>query len=342
MAENGHTTIATWVLPIIEALKSYCSTQEILQRAGIDPSCIGDANQRIPVENMKKLWILAETISGNDCIGLQVTKYVNHTNLHALSYAHLASSSIRESLLRSARFSEVVSTAMRMHVREERQHVVVSWEKAEGLSYEPSIHAIDAFMGLLIKSISKICPDVYHHLIAIYLERSRPAIPKYHQMMYGCPIKFSANICEIRLRRDFVDRQLTSGNNELAKINEMALIDYLDRLKKNDMVSMTTRVLINLMPSGNFSQEVVAGELGVSCRSLHRKLKENGSSYQSILNKVREYQAMQYLKQKELPITSITYLLGFCDTSSFSRRFKQWTGQSPRDFRNKHVKYKKD
>ncbi|WP_444959445.1 AraC family transcriptional regulator ligand-binding domain-containing protein [Microbulbifer sp. VVAC002] len=336
MAEYGHTTIATWVLPIIEALKPFCSTQEILQRAEIDPKCIVDANQRIPLENMKKLWGLAESISGDDCIGLQVTKYVNHTNLHALSYAHLASSSIRESLLRSARFSEVVTTAMRINVHDEQQQVVVSWEKVDNFPYDPSIHAIDAFMALLIKSIRKICPDVHHHLISINLERHRPATLERHQLMYKCPINFSADICEIRFKQEFVDRKLSSGNDELVRVNEQALIGYLERLQKNDIVSMTSRVLVDLVSSGNFSQEVVAKELGISCRGLHRKLKERGSSYQTVLDEIRQHQAVQYLKQSDTPITSIAYKLGFCDTSSFSRSFKKWTGKSPREFRGKH------
>ncbi|WP_444885294.1 AraC family transcriptional regulator [Microbulbifer sp. PSTR4-B] len=334
MAEYGHTTIATWVLPIIETLKPYCSAQEILRFAEIDPKCIEDANQRIPLDNMKKLWEFAEAISGDDCIGLQVTKYVKHTNLHALSYAHLSSSSIRESLLRSARFSEVVTTAMRINIHDEKKQVIVSWKKVDDFIYEPSIHAIDAFMALLIKSIGKICPDVHQHLISINLQRPRPSVLKYHQRMYRCPINFSANTCEIRFKQEFVDRKLSSGNNELVSINEQALISYLERLRKSDIVSMTNRVLIDLMPSGDFSQEAVARELAISCRSLHRKLKEKNSGYQIILDKIRKYQAVQYLKQLELPITLIAYKLGFCDTSSFSRSFKKWTGQSPREFRN--------
>ncbi|MFA0810659.1 AraC family transcriptional regulator [Microbulbifer epialgicus] len=333
MAENGHTTIATWVLPIIETLKPYCSPREVLQKASISACGIEDTNRRIPLENMKKLWDLAESLSRNDCIGLQVAKHVNHTNLHALSYAHLASSSIRESLERSSRFSEVVSTAMRISIRDEQHEVIVSLLKVEGLHYEPSIHAVDAFIALLIKSCRKISPDIHKHLIAINLTRTKPVNPEHHRMMYRCPVGFSANTCEIRLKRDFVDRRICSGNNELAHINEQALTNYLARLRKNDIISITNKILIDLMPTGDLSQEIVAKTIGISCRSLHRKLKEKGSSYQAILDKTRKHQAIHYLKQQELPVTSITYKLGFSDTSSFSRSFKKWTGKSPREFR---------
>ncbi|MCO1336431.1 AraC family transcriptional regulator [Microbulbifer sp. OS29] len=333
MAENGHTTIATWVLPIVEALKSYCSTQELLQYIGIDYKSIRDTNQRIPLEKMTRLWSLAETISGNDCIGLEVTKHVSHTNLHALSYAHLASSSIRESLERSARFSDVISTAARIHIRDEQQQVIVSWHNVDDLPREPSIHAMDAFIALLIKSSRTISPDIHKHLISINLTRDKPNNMQYHQLTYNCPINFCANFCEIRFERDFVERHISTGNTELASINEQALSDYLARLRKTDMIGHVNKVLMDLMPIGELSQDNVANILGISSRSLHRKLKEQGTSYQMILDETRKYQAIQYLKEQELPITTITYRLGFYDISSFSRSFKKWTGKSPREYR---------
>ncbi|BBM02647.1 AraC family transcriptional regulator [Microbulbifer sp. GL-2] len=336
MAENGHTTIATWVLPIIEALKPYCSQQKLLQHADIDYKYIRDTNRRIPLKNMKKLWDMAEVVSGNDCIGLEVSKFVSHTNLHALSYAHLASSSIRESLERSARFSNVISTAMRIAIRDHKKQLIVSLHKADDLPHDPSIHAIDAFIALLIKSSRKISPDLYNHLISINLTRSKPNNPKHHQLMYKCPINYCAEFCEIRFERRFAERPISTGNIELASVNEQALQDYLVRLRKNDIIGLVTKTVLDLMPIGELSQENIASTLGFSCRGLHRKLKEQGTSYQIILDRTRKYHAIQYLKQQELPITVITYRLGFHDTSSFSRSFKKWTGISPREYRKQH------
>jgi len=336
MAENGHTTIATWVLPIIEALKPYCAARELLQHADIDYKYIRDTNRRIPLKNMKRLWDMAAAVSGNDCIGLEVSKYVNHTNLHALSYAHLASSSIRESLERSARFSNVISTAMRIDIRDHKEQLVVSLHKVDGLSHEPSIHAIDAFIALLIKSSRKISSDLHNHLISINFTRTKPISPQHHQLMYKCPINYCADFCEIRFDRSFVERPISTGNIELASVNERALEDYLVRLRKNDVISLVTKAALDLMPIGELSQENIANALGFSRRSLHRRLKEQGTSYQIILDETRKYHAIQYLKQQELPITVITYRLGFHDTSSFSRSFKKWTGKSPREYRKHH------
>ncbi len=80
MSDSVYTTIATWVMPILSALKPYRDGEDILREVGIDIHCIEDANQRIPVDKMTQLWNLAEEISGDDCIGLEVIKYVSPTS----------------------------------------------------------------------------------------------------------------------------------------------------------------------------------------------------------------------------------------------------------------------
>ncbi len=111
MSEITHTTIATWVMPILKAIEPFCDNSKALEQVGIDPNSISDSNQRIPLTKMRHLWKLAEDVSGDDCIGLEVIKYISPTSFHAIYNAHHASSSMRESLERLVTFSRIISTA---------------------------------------------------------------------------------------------------------------------------------------------------------------------------------------------------------------------------------------
>ena len=63
------------------------------------------------------------------------------------------------------------------------------------------------------------------------------------------------------------------------------------------------------------------------------KLEQRNTSYKEVLEDLRSTLAQQYMAQQNMPITEITFLLGFSDTSSFSRAFRRWTGKSPSSYR---------
>jgi len=332
MSDSVHTTIATWVMPILSALKPYRDGEDILREVGIDINVIEDANQRIPIDKMTQLWILAEDISGDDCIGLEVIKYVNPTSFHALTYANQASSSIRESLERMVKFSNVVSTAVNIDIEDHDDQVIVTMHPESNM-LTISHHALDAFIGMMVMQGREAVHNNPDYIHWAKLKRPAPKDTHRHQVTYNCPITFSSDCYQVCLNRSMVDQVIPSGNSELVRINEQVLADYMSRFNKNDVVAGVYHALIELMPKGEPSREKVADMLGTTSRSLHRKLNEVDTSYKTILDDTRKSLALQYIRQTDISITTITYQLGFLDSSSFSRSFKRWTGQSPSDYR---------
>ncbi len=332
MSANVHTTIATWVMPILSALKPFREGEDILREVGIDINVIEDANQRIPIEKMTHLWTFAEEISGDDCIGLEVIKYVSPTSFHALTYANQASSTIRESLERIVKFSNVVSTAVTLEVEDKDDSVVVSLINVPN-TIELSHHALDAFIGLMVKEARQAMNYHPDFILWSKLKRPTPKNTSRHEKIYNSPITFNSDENTVCFNRQLVDQVIPSGNAELVRINEQVLAQYMTRFNKNDVVAGVYNALIELMPKGEPSREKVADMLGTTSRSLHRKLNELDTSYKTILDDTRKSLALQYIRQTDISITTITYQLGFLDSSSFSRSFKRWTGISPSDYR---------
>ena len=101
----------------------------------------------------------------------------------------------------------------------------------------------------------------------------------------------------------------------------------------NRLQAQVERAVERLMAQGPVRIEQVARELGFSRQTLYRRLKAEGTTFERLLDRVRRRLAKRLLRTDGASVKEIAYRLGFSDPAAFSRRFKQWTGLSPRDFR---------
>ena len=101
--------------------------------------------------------------------------------------------------------------------------------------------------------------------------------------------------------------------------------------------TMRGRVESLLMPilhTGEAGIEPVAARLGISRQTLFRRLREEGTSFERLLDELRHKLAVHYLSGRKVSVTETAYLVGFSDPAAFSRAFKRWTGKSPRAMRD--------
>ena len=78
---------------------------------------------------------------------------------------------------------------------------------------------------------------------------------------------------------------------------------------------------------------LIASQLGMSERTLQRRLKEEGTSFQALLDRTRHYLARELLRNTRVPLTDVALQLGFSEPSTFFRAFKKWEGMTPGQFR---------
>lgn len=110
----------------------------------------------------------------------------------------------------------------------------------------------------------------------------------------------------------------------------------LQLVAQNDRWPVAERVrgaLVDLMPAGRTGAEDVAQALGISRCTLQRRLREEGTSYQAVLDATRRDMAIRYLTKTTLRADEIANVLACRDANSFSRSFRRWTGQAPVAFR---------
>jgi AraC-like DNA-binding protein len=116
------------------------------------------------------------------------------------------------------------------------------------------------------------------------------------------------------------------------------LSERADALLKAFEENRTTRgrvesTLMSILHTGESSMDVVAEKMGQSRQTLYRNLKEEGVTYEQVLDDLRRKLALDFLAGKRVSVNETAYLVGFSDPASFSRAFKRWTGVSPREVR---------
>ena len=130
-----------------------------------------------------------------------------------------------------------------------------------------------------------------------------------------------------------VDEFLPSSNPKLADLNDQVMIDYLAELDQDNLAQRVKAAILDQLPSGNVTDESVSRVLYMSARKLQRQLESAGTTFYTLLNETRKDLAKKFLSDQDTSITEIAYLLGFSESSAFSRAFKRWMGVSPSQYR---------
>lgn len=143
---------------------------------------------------------------------------------------------------------------------------------------------------------------------------------------------------ELIFKRSDLEIPFKTANNLMLEYLEPQLKQRLaESIQEKSIRSKVEEILFKLIPSGLFSVEDVAAELGFSGRSLQRHLKVEGTSFKEVLQGVQKLMAIHYMEDKNLSIDDIAYLVGYAEVSSFSRAFKKWTGKTVGHYRKELV-----
>lgn len=163
--------------------------------------------------------------------------------------------------------------------------------------------------------------------------RAAPKSIETHQTLFKCPVIFDQPVNRVFYDEEVMLRPLPTANKAIAQHNDQIVAEYLARLDTKQYTKQVHEQLINLLPGGNFSIEVLAKAMNTSARSLHRQLQKEDIAYQDILNEVRKTLAEKYLLDPANSVTDIAFKLGYNDASNFARAFKRWSGMSPNEFK---------
>lgn len=326
------TTLNTWAICVARTLDArHIDSNKLLLEAGLDPVVMRDPNGRYPVSRMLRMWKLAVAATNDPCIGLRAAEYVQPTTFHSLGLAVLASQSLEDAMRRGARFSRIVSNAVDVVVEDTPAGIKQSVRFREDIP--PVDEAIDLYMASTLK-MGHILTGGKAQPKQIRLQRQATReMEAEFRNFFGTTIEFGADENAFLISHEAAQRPLPMANPALARQNDQVVMEYLAQFDGARVAEKVRAELISRLPAGEPSRADVASALHFSEKTLQRRLRDEETSYQEILDETRSELAQQYLRENRVSVCEITFRLGFSDQSSFTRAFKRWTGCAPGEFR---------
>ncbi|MBJ8482499.1 AraC-like DNA-binding protein [Acinetobacter sp. BIGb0102] len=323
------TALTSWVKAIQKALeKAGCDSKSLIEQAGLDIQALNDPNARYSLQQTARLWQLATAATQDSCFGLKVANQVNQHTFHVLGHSLATSTTLKEMFIRIIRYFRLVTDIPELEFYGKDQNHYFIIHVPDEVQYE----SIDAFISVFIRSCRALQGSLFSPL-RIELRRSEPSDLETYRSIIKAPLIFNAPQDMIVFDTATIELPLEGANPILSQEYDEIIMRYLARFDKENIQARIKVKIIENLAAGEIQQQEIAKSLGLSTRSLQRKLSLENTSYSEILDKTRQELASSYIKNNSYSITEIAYILGFTDVSSFTRAFRRWTDCSPLHYR---------
>ena len=268
----------------------------------------------------------------DDCLGFTLARDFDPREIGLLYYVMASSQALGEALKRLARYSKVTNEALVFGYREGNR-LIISLSYS-GVPRHSDRHQIEFCMFALLRICrvltgQNIVPQ--HFSIAHHRSEGIAEMARF----VGTKLEFGSDRDEFALNLDARELPLVHSdsylNELLVKYCEAALAD-----RRDDASQLRTKVenaIASVLPHGKVLVEDIARSLGMSERTLARKLSDEGLNFTEILQNLRRDLAVRYLKDRKLHVSKIAWLLGFREVSAFTHAYKRWTGKTPSQMR---------
>ena len=331
---SERTTSSSWARGIVEALAlDGVDCRQLFDELGMDYAALDDPEARFPQDGMTRLWQRALEISGNPAIGLNMARVVRPSSFSVVGYSLMSSRTLREGLARLVRYQRIIAEGADLSLRAELDCYVLRLA-IHGDRLPPAPQSAEASLAYMLAFCRWVAgPSVQP--LQVRLQGPAPTELTRYREVFGAPLQFASQEYALVFPRDVLERPLPTANEALAQLHDRFAGEYLARFSDSRVSHMARQVLCRLLPQGEPKREVVAQALHLSQRTLQRRLQEEGSSFQGLLEDTRRELAMQYLAQPERSLLEIAYLLGFADPSNFFRAFRRWFDCTPGEYRTR-------
>jgi AraC-like DNA-binding protein len=300
----------------------------LLKRAGLTPEVLADPEERLSVRSQIALLDEAAIALKDDCLGFTLARNFDPRETGLLYYVMASSQTLGDALKRVARYSQITNEALVVRYREGNR-LIISLSYS-GVPRHSDRHQIEFCMFAVLRICrvltgQNVVPQ--HFSIAHHRSEGASDMTRF----VGTKVEFGADTDEFALNANARELPLIHAdaylNNLLLKHCEAALAD-----RRGDMSQLRTRVenaISSFLPHGRVLVEDVARSLGMSERTLARKLADEGFNFTEILQQLRR----DLVDDRKLHISKIAWLLGFNEVSAFTHTFKRWTGKTPSQMR---------
>lgn len=302
----------------------------LLADCGLVESQLADPDARIPFATQEGLWQRLSQLPLSEP-GLALGLNLAPGPLSVLGYLLQSSATLGDALAAGLRYQRLVGEGGELHRHEQGDEVHLLYRPLH-----PDLPAtrtrVLALMTNWVQMVTPLLHD-FRPLRAQFVH-AQPADLAPYTEVFDCPLQFSAPEYGLVLPRALLTTPLIQANSPLQTLLRQHAEALLARLPSEGLSARVVTLLGEQLAHGEPDRSELARALNLSERTLQRRLAEEGSSYQQLLNDTRRQLAEHQLSSGTLPAAEIALLLGYSEPSVFFRAFRQWTGLTPGEYRS--------
>jgi AraC-like DNA-binding protein len=305
-------------------------TTRILGLAGLSRERLTDPHGRLPADANFSFWDATIRVSGDPAIGLKVGARLRTGALGSFEYLLRNSETFEHSLERADRFMRLVDDTARLELRKGEHVAILRIYRAGGYPLPPL--DVEVLFSAAASILGRELPGA--RLSAVRFMHAAPADPSVYARHFGCPVAFGADANELQVPAALLQQRAPDADPNLGMVLEEYAAHLVTQLPTGDaLVSAARGRLLEELKVGVPSPASVARALHLSERTLRRRLKAEGTSYQALLEGLREQLGRDYVACTREGFDAVANRLAFRDASTFFRAFKRWTGTTPAQYR---------
>jgi AraC-like DNA-binding protein len=207
------------------------------------------------------------------------------------------------------------------------------WVKQYPLSAQQTMDGMMVFTQREFQSITLR----RHQPLSAHFAYARPGAQSEYARIFQCPVHLGSSKTALYLKKEQVADQVASGDYRLLQMLVRYAEQKLEQMaSKEDIVHRIRKTVLNMANPGFPTIQEAAANLNLSVRTLQRRLKKAGYTYQELTDELKKQFALDYLRNDTFSVKEIAYSLDFSEASSFIRSFRRWYGMSPQLYREHH------
>lgn len=316
---------------------------ELLAELGLSPELLADPDARVPHEVLRLAWELIPHRLNDPAFGVHLAEGARPGSLELLDYVTSHSPDLDSAYRKLVRYQRLIHHAagLRFEIIKNagdagggKDLARLSHQIPTGLSI--SRHAPEFFMAGSLALGRRLMGPGFTPLLVEFSHAAPPDATE-HRRFFRTEVLFGRPLTAMSFDAEAMSRPLPGADPALSRVLER----YAEQLLaaqpavEESFLDRARRLVCGKMSAELPRAADVARRLGVSERTLLRRLREGGLTYQSLVDSVRKDMALKRLQAPDATPAEVGFFLGFSDVSTFYRAFRRWTGSTPAEFRQK-------
>jgi AraC-like DNA-binding protein len=302
----------------------------MLRACGIDRRALSDPDLRLSAASVAEL--LEASAAASDCptFGLRMAETRRLADFGAISLLITHQATVRDALMTIIQYRRLLNESLVVTVEEDSDLVLVR-EELLVTRDGPMSQAYELAIAVMYRLFRALLGPRWRAMSVNFTHPSPPDL-SVHRRLFGPICEFGSDFNGLTCSRADLDAPNPSSDPGLAQFAEQ-YVRSLPNSEQRSIAQETRRAIYMFLAGGDASIGKVALSLGLSERTLQRRLAAAGLEFGALLNEVRRELAIRYVANESFPLARVAGLVGYSQQSSFSRWFASEFGRSATDWR---------